>query len=322
MSKKILVLGASGQLGKEATRLFSSDPSKYECIAPDEKDADITVFSKLSKIVLDSRPNFVVNCAAFTNVDKAETNAGTVTLINAYGAENAARASLLVGAAFIHISTDYVYDGKWNELKYKNPFGYTHKMFVDCEKPLNVYGLSKLEGEKLVQDRLNEAIPHSYFILRTSGVYGIYGNHFLKKLEIALESDKNKRVQLIADQRYCPTSARQLARQIKVLVDLSPDDRIYTIDKVGNVLNAANLTYESPYLFFEKYLLMQKKYDLVSRISPISFDDYFAEHPNAAKRPKDCPLDIELKRVLDLCEITSTEPALEEYIETKKELSK
>lgn len=314
MSKKILVLGASGQLGKEVSRLLSSDPSKYECIAPDEKDADITVFSKLSKIVLDSRPNFVVNCAAFTNVDKAEANAGTATLINAYGAENAAKASLLVGAAFIHISTDYVYDGKWNELKYKSPFGYTHKMFVDCEKPLNVYGLSKLEGEELIQNRLNEDIPHSYFILRTSGVYGIYGNHFLKKLEVALESDKGKRVQLIADQRYCPTSARQLARQIKVLVDLSPEDRIYTIDKVGNVLNAANLTCESPYLFFEKYLLMQKKYDLVSRISPISFDDYFAEHPNTAKRPKDCPLDIELKRVLDLCEITDTETALEEYI--------
>ena len=321
MIKKILVLGANGQLGKEVSRLFSSDPSKYECIAPDEKDADITVFTKLSKIILDSRPNFVVNCAAFTNVDEAEANAGAATLINAYGAENAARASLLVGAAFIHISTDYVYDGKWDELKYKSPFGYTHKMFVDCEKPLNVYGLSKLEGEELIQDRLYEAIPHSYFILRTSGVYGIYGNHFLKKLEVALESDKNKCVQLIADQRYCPTSARQLARQIKVLVDLSPEDRIYTIDKVGNVLNAANLTYESPYLFFEKYLLMQKKYDLVSRISPISFDDYFAEHPNAAKRPKDCPLDIELKRILDLCEITSTVPALEEYIETKKELS-
>lgn len=322
MSKKILVLGASGQLGKEATRLFSSDPSKYECIAPDEKDADITVFSKLSKIVLDSRPNFVVNCAAFTNVDKAETNAGTVTLINAYGAENAARASLLVGAAFIHISTDYVYDGKWKELKDRSPFGYSHRNSLDSEKPLNVYGMSKLNGEELIQDKMSEIAPYSYFILRTSGVYGIYGNHFLKKLEIALESNKDKCIQLIADQRYCPTSARQLARQIKMMVDLSEEDREYVVNRAGNVLNAANLTYESPYLFFEKYLLMQKKYDLVSRISPISFDDYFAEHPNAAKRPKDCPLDIELKRVLDLCEITSTEPALEEYIETKKELSK
>lgn len=315
--KKILVLGKSGQLGKEVVRLFSLDKTKkYELIAPEEKDADITVYPKLKEIVLASKPDAIVNCAAYTNVDKAQIETGKAALINTYGTENIAKAALGANAVLIHISTDYVYDGKFDG----KGFGFSHRTHFEHEKPLNNYGLTKLLGEEYLQDVLHEAKPYDYFILRTSGVYGIYGNHFLKKIEVALETDEDKAFTLIADQRYCPTSARQLARQTKTMIDLSQEDREYTINIVGNVLNAANLTYESPYLFFEKYLLMQKKYDLIRRIEPISFDEYFLEHPAAAKRPKDCPLDNELKRVLDLCEITDTETALEEYIETKKEL--
>ena len=314
--KKILVLGKSGQLGKEVVRLFSLDNAeKYELIAPEEKDADITVYPKLKEIVLAAKPDAIVNCAAYTNVDKAEVETGKAALINAYGTENVAKAALAINAVLIHISTDYVYDGKFDG----KGFGFSHKTHFEHEKPLNNYGLTKLLGEEYLQDTLHETKPYDYFILRTSGVYGIYGNHFLKKIETALESDETKYFTLIADQSYCPTSARQLARQIKTMIDLSQEDREYAINRIGNVLNGANLTYESPYLFFEKYLLMQKKYNLVRRIEPISFDEYFLEHPATAKRPKDCPLDNELKRVLDLCEITDTEKALEEYIETKKE---
>lgn len=320
--KKVLVLGASGQLGKEVSRLLLSESDRYLYIVPNEADADITVFPKIEKLANEYKPDAILNCAAYTNVDKAEVEPEKAYLVNAIGSANIAKCALQNKSLFVHVSTDYVYDGKWKELKDRSLFGYSHRNSLDSEKPLSVYGMSKLNGEELIQDKMSEIAPYSYFILRTSGLYGIYGNNFLKKLEVALESDKDKCVQLIADQRYCPTPARQLARQIKTMVDLSEKDREYVVNRVGNVLNAANLTYESPYLFFEKYLLMQKKYDLISRISPISFDDYFSEHPSTAKRPKDCPLDIELKRVLDLCEITSTEPALEEYIETKKELSK
>lgn len=310
MSKKILILGASGQLGKEATRLFSSDQSKYECLAPDEKDADITSFQKFSKIVNDFSPDAIVNCAAYTNVDKAEAEPEKAYFINALGTDNIAKCALAARAVFIHVSTDYVYDGNFDG----NGFGFSHNAHYEHEKPLNVYGSSKLKGEEYIEEKMSELAPYDYFILRTSGVYGIYGNNFLKKIESALESDKGKHFDLIADQKYCPTSARQLARQIKTMVDLSAEDRELVINRIGNILNAANLTYESPYLFLEKYLLMRKKYDLVSRISPISFDDYFSEHPATAKRPKNCILDIELKRVLDLCETTDTETALEEYI--------
>lgn len=315
--KKILVLGANGQLGKEVVRLFSlEDKSKYECLAPAESDADITNLEKLLKIATDFMPDAIVNCAAYTNVDKAEAEPEKVHYINVFGTENIARCALATRSLLIHISTDYVYDGKFND----KSIGFSHMTHERHEKPLNVYGLTKLNGEKVIEEKMFEIAPNDYLILRTSGVYGVYGNHFLKKLESALEADKDKHFTLIADQRYCPTSARQLARQIKALLDMSYDDRIYVIGRVGNILNAANLTYESPYLFFEKYLLLQKKYDLVDRISPISFDDYFKAHPATARRPKDCPLDIELNRILGICYLTGTIPALEEYIIAKKEL--
>lgn len=319
MNKKVLILGKSGQLGQEIVQLFLLDKTKkYELMAPEEKDADITIYTKLKEIVLAAKPDVIVNCAAYTNVDKAEVEKEKAVLVNAYGTANIAEAALAANAVLIHISTDYVYDGKFDG----DGFGFSHKTHFEHEKPLNNYGVSKLLGEEYLQDTFNKAKLYDYFILRTSGVYGIYGNHFLKKIETALETDKDKVFTLIADQKYCPTSARQLAKQIKTMVDLSQEDREYVINRVGNVLNAANLTYESPYLFFEKYMLMQKKYDFVRRIEPTSFDEYFLEHPASAKRPKNCPLDNELKRVLDLCEITDTEKALEEYIETKKKLEK
>lgn len=318
--KKILVLGANGQLGREVVRLFSlEDKSKYECIAPDEYDADITNFDRLLKITKDFSPDAIVNCAAYTNVDKAEIEQDKAYYVNVCGAENIARCALATHSLLIHISTDYVYDGNFND----KSIGFSHMKHKSHERPLNVYGLTKLNGEKAIKERISrtsELASNDYFILRTSGLYGIYGNNFLKKLESALENDKDKHLTLIADQRYCPTSARQLARQIKAIVDLSHEDRIYVIGRVGNVLNAASLTCESPYLFFEKYLLLQKKYDLVNRISPISFDEYFKSHNEIARRPRDCPLDIELNRILGICYLTSTTSALEEYIGAKKEL--
>lgn len=310
-------MGANGQLGREVVCLFSlEDKSKYECFAPNEWDADITNFDKLLKITKDFLPDAIVNCAAYTNVDKAEIEPEKAHYINDYGAENIARCALATHSLLIHISTDYVYDGRFND----KSIGFSHMNHKSHERPLNVYGLTKLNGEEAIEERMSELAPSDYFILRTSGLYGVYGNNFLKKLESTLENDKDKHLTLIADQRYCPTSARQLARQIKAIVDFSHEDRTYVIGKIGNVLNAANLTYESPYLFFEKYLLLQKKYDLVDRISPISFDDYFKSHDGIARRPKDCPLDIELNRTLGICYLTSTIPALEEYIEAKKEL--
>ena len=316
--KKILVLGANGQLGREVVRLFSlEDKSKYECIAPDERDADITNFYKLKGIVRELIPDAIINCAAYTNVDKAEMEPEMANLINVCGTDNIAQCAMSTSSLLIHVSTDYVYDGKFDGKQ----IGFSHINYRDHEIPLNVYGLTKLNGEKIIEDRMSKNAPNDYVILRTSGLYGVYGkNNFLNKLESVLETDKDKHFTLIADQRYCPTSARQLARQIKALVDLSYSDRIFLLGQVGNVLNAASLTYESPYLFFEKYLLLQKKYSLVERIHPISFDDYFKAHPATAKRPKDCPLDIELNRVLGMCYMTDTIAALEEYIEAKKEL--
>ena len=282
MTKKILVLGKAGQLGQEVTAIFS-DKEKYEVIAPDEKEADITSPWKIKNIIENAKPAVVVNCAAFTNVDECEKN-------------------LLIAQAVNTLGPDYIAEAGLDE------------------KPLNNYGLTKLRGEELIGDRLNEEHKYDYFILRTSGLYGKYGNNFLKKIEKKTD-DRTElgavSVNLVADQWYCPTSAFQLAKQIKILADLSKEDRECIINREGNVLNANNLGFTSPYLFVSTYLILNNRGYQLEYLDPVSFDKYFNTlHPETARRPKSVILKNELaeKYGNELNAFTTIEEALEEYV--------
>lgn len=310
MSKRtVLILGKSGQLGKEIEELFSKR-SFWEVISPEESDANISVFPKINKIIADLQPNVIVNCAAMTNVDGCEKEVVKAFLTNSIGPDNISRSILKNSQKtfLIHISTDYVYDGTIDE----KLTSATHSVF---ERPVNIYGLSKFEGEENIHKNLVEALPYNYLILRTSGLYGKYGrNHFLKKME-EFVSDLSTNCTLIADQKYCPTSARQLANQILVYAEMSVDERRNIIEQFGNVLNACSTTYVSPYIFLTNYFLYRNKYDLISNISPIHFEDYFKKYSTAAKRPKYAWLKNEIAEEFpEINKMTSVDEALKEYV--------
>ena len=309
MSKKILVLGKSGQLGQEVIRIFSD--GKYDVCAPDEKEADVSVFQKLEKVVSDFNPDVIINCAAYTNVDACENESGLASLVNTFGTENCAKVALRSNAFLIHISTDYVYDGKTRFQKV------SHKTNFRNEQPLNVYGITKLYGEGLIHDAMSEIAPYNYVILRTSGLYGRFGNNFLSRMKKMIMENLNNDTmfRLVSDQWYCPTSALQLARQIKIWVDLSEEDRTYIMNRDGNVFNANNLGFTSPYLFFSQYCVFADYYGFFEHIKPIRFSDYFNGR-KTANRPKSVVLKNELaeKYGKELNAFTTIEEALEEYV--------
>lgn len=307
MSKKILVLGKSGQLGQEVQRVFS-DEEKYEVLAPSEADADISDCGKLEKIAGEFNPEVIVNCAAYTNVDACQKNVDIAETVNSVGPLNAAKAALRSKAFLIHISTDYVYNGKTEFKKI------SHKTDASEEQPLNVYGMTKLFGENRIKAAMMEEAPYDYTILRTSGLYGKHGNNFLTKMKKLLLADKCS-LEMICDQWYCPTSALQLARQIKIFADLSKEDREYLFNREGNILNANNLGFTSPYLFLSEYLALDGHSELLNLVSQTTFDKYFLSK-ETAMRPKSVVLKNELaeKYGNELNAFATIDEALEEYV--------
>ncbi|GLK72251.1 dTDP-4-dehydrorhamnose reductase [Ancylobacter dichloromethanicus] len=189
---RLLLLGAGGQLGREiaATALGTG----VELVALDRAGLDITDAAALGRALATSRPEVVINAAAYTAVDRAESEPERAHLINAVAPGLIAAACAQAGAALIHLSTDYVFDGT-------RQGAYVE---TDPVAPLGVYGVSKEAGERAVREGLAR-----HLIVRTSWVYGIHGANFLKTmLRLAAERD---RLTIVADQRGCPTATIDLA---------------------------------------------------------------------------------------------------------------
>ena len=161
---RILLTGSKGQVGQcFKDRL----PEDWELIATDSKTLDITDAGNVLNMVKTFEPDAVINTAAYTQVDKAESNAAKAFAVNASGTLNLARAAKAAGARFIHLSTDYVFDGSHNS-----------PIAEDCPpNPLNVYGQSKLAGELLALAEHTDTL-----VLRTSWVYSEYGHNFVKSM--------------------------------------------------------------------------------------------------------------------------------------------
>lgn len=204
---KVLLTGSKGQLGScFQDRL----PAGWEIWATDSDVLDITDLSAVRAAVADYKPNVIVNAAAYTAVDKAETEHELATLINKVGPENLAVAAKEVGARLVHVSTDYVFDGTAS-----TPYTET-----DVTNPLGVYGLTKLDGEIAVAAIQPEAI-----IIRTAWVFSEYGNNFVKTmLRLAKERDT---LSIVADQRGCPTYAGDIAQAIIDLVRNNASGGLY-----------------------------------------------------------------------------------------------
>lgn len=193
---KILVIGAAGQLG-QCLKTVAARRGVNEIVFPTEKEANILEKEQLIDLLNHEKPAFVINCAAYTAVDKAEDEQEICKAINETGAINLAIACLVSNATLIHVSTDFVFEG--NEVKLLKE--------DDIAKPINVYGQTKLDGELALAKILPE-----HYILRTSWLYSEYANNFVKTM-LKLGADRDE-LNVIADQVGTPTYAIDLANAI------------------------------------------------------------------------------------------------------------
>lgn len=206
MSADILLVGATGQLGWELSRQVLPI---HSVTALNRTQLDITNRDQVLSAVERIAPKVVVNAAAYTAVDKAESEKREAFAVNQDGPSHFAEACGLHNAVLVHVSTDYVFDGAKD-----GPYTET-----EPTTPLGVYGKSKLAGEAAVRDNWARHI-----ILRTSWVYGVHGNNFVKTmLRLARERDH---LQIVNDQRGSPTFARDLAGVIVSMVKRIVDDRV------------------------------------------------------------------------------------------------
>jgi len=202
----IVVFGASGQLGT-CLKTLANAQGITNIFFPLESEANILDKDALRKIFETYKPAWIINCAAYTAVDKAEDEIDLARKINKTGAENISDLCKEFDSVFIHTSTDFVFKGdKATPLDEE-----------DVAEPINIYGLTKLEGEQAVIDRLEK-----YFILRTSWLYSEYGNNFVKTmLRLGGERDELK---IIADQVGTPTYAMDLAEIILHIISKNSVD--------------------------------------------------------------------------------------------------
>ena len=194
MSKKVLVTGAKGMLGQDLCPILKENG--YVVIPTDIDTLDITDLQSVETVLSQHKPDIVVHCAAYTNVDKAEEDLETARKINATGTENLAKVCGANDITMVYISTDYVFGGK-KDIKYKPS---------DAVEPLNNYGLTKWEGEQAVRKFCKK-----YYIARTAWLYGIHGKNFVETM-ISL-ADKPE-LKVVDDQTGCPTWTVELCNGI------------------------------------------------------------------------------------------------------------
>jgi len=193
---RILIIGAGGQLG-QCLKTVAERRGITEIVFPAESDANILDHEGLQALLAKEKPVYVINCAAYTAVDKAEDEVELAKSVNETGAANLALACAAHQATLIHVSTDFVFEGNVVKLLKED----------DEAQPINVYGQTKLDGEKAVIALLKE-----HFILRTSWLYSEYANNFVKTmLKLGAERDE---LNIIADQVGTPTYAIDLANAI------------------------------------------------------------------------------------------------------------
>ncbi|GJM73214.1 NAD(P)-dependent oxidoreductase [Paenibacillus macerans] len=258
---RVLVTGAGGQLGKDVVRLF--EQAGHEVLPSDRASLDITDYDMCLERVQEFKPDAVIHCAAYTAVDQAETDIDTAYAVNAVGTRNMVVAAEKVKAKFCYISTDYVFDG--------NAMSAYHE--YDNTNPQSVYGKSKRAGEVLVQ-----SLSSAFFIVRTSWVYGLHGQNFVKTM---LKLGKEKPVlNVVNDQKGSPTYTVDLGRFLLELIQT---------EKYGfyHASNTGECTwYEFAQAIFEEAEKVLGKSFMV-RVEPCTTEDF----PRPAPRPCNSVMD-------------------------------
>lgn len=266
---KILVTGSKGQLGHEL--FIQGNHLGYKILPTDLLDLDITDKVQVKHRLEKFQPSLVVNAAAYTNVDKAEIEQNLAFAVNRDGPANLAGACATFEIPLIHISTDFIFDGKKS-----SPY-----IESDLASPLNIYGKSKQEGENEVRSRLKKHI-----ILRTSWLYGVHGHNFVKTM-LRLSREKQV-IPVVADQFGSPTNAADLAHAVLQIIS-----RIKCRgDITWGTYHYCGLGITTWHGFAEEILSLAGQYISMKTITvkPIST----AEYPTKATRPCFSALDCSL----------------------------
>ena len=260
--KIVLVTGANGQLGSEMQKLSVHYP-EYEFLFVTRNELPIDDEKALANFFSTQRIDYCVNCAAYTAVDKAETDSEKAFIINGFAVGNLAKYCKSQGAPFIHISTDYVFDGTGTS-PYKE---------ADTVNPVNLYGASKLKGEQLAIEHNPDSI-----IIRTSWVYSFSGNNFVKTM-LRLMKERES-IQVVSDQMGCPTYAADLASAIMQIIDqLKQSPSILNqVRAIGQIFNYSNQGVINWYQFA---LAIKELSGSSCAVNPILSSQY----PTPAKRP-------------------------------------
>ena len=290
----IWLIGNKGMLGNDVEKLLKERGLTYW---GSDKEVDISDYKVLEKFGKDKKIKWVINCAGYTKVDKAEEEIDEAFRINKDGVRNIALFSAKRQIRLIHISTDYVFDGLQ-----KAPFVYSED---DETNPINIYGKSKLAGEQEIKE-----VFEKYFIIRTAWLYGLQGNNFVYTM---LKLFKEKEVvKVVKDQRGSPTYTVDLAKGIlKIIEDNSVSYGLYhfTNEGVANWYEFARTIYKKA----KRLGLIEGNKKVV--IKPIETEDY----PTKALRPRYSVLSKEkIKKEFSL-KIRDWDKALEDFLVSLRE---
>ena len=255
--KKVLVAGGSGQVGTELGRYMW--PSHFSVQVATRSQLDITQQVQVDQMVDNFSPDYIINAAAYTAVDKAEDNRDQAMKINATSVQHLAAAADRVGAGLVHISTDYVFDGFKDRAEDDDWYSESDK-----PNPLNVYGESKLAGEEFAL-QANKAV-----VLRTSWVYSAHGHNFIHTMRRL--ADEGTDIRVVDDQYGCPTSAADIASVAAAVVQ--QDMRYPGLFHAASIEDASWWDLATEALFLSGYEV---------DVSKITTSDY----PLPAKRPMD-----------------------------------
>ena len=291
MAKNILITGANGQLGNELRRTLNGN-SLFNTFYTDVKELDITCSEAINEYLRKNCIEIIVNCAAYTAVDLAEDNADACRTINTTAVENIAKAAKANGAKVIHISTDYVFDGK-------NNIPYTEK---DQTNPQTVYGKTKAEGES----SLISIIPNDCIIIRTAWLYSAYGKNFVKTmLELGRTRD---RLNVVCDQIGTPTYAADLASAICSIISCQ--------EWVPGIYHFSN---EGACSWYDFTKAIHRIAGIQGcKVMPVAT----AEYPTKAQRPSYSVLDKSKFKTTFKLEIPHWQESLERCIEYINELNR
>lgn len=284
---KVAITGANGQLGTDVCRTLSD----FEMVPLTDKDIEISSMGSVKQVLEKHKPDVIINTAAYVRVDDCETEQDKAFSVNALGAKNMAVVAQQIQARLIHISTDYVFGGE------AEPQNTPYTEF-DTPVPISIYGKSKLAGEYFVRD-----FCHKYFIIRTSGLFGVAGsmgkggNFVETMLNLGKERDE---LRVVNDQIFSPTYTKDLAIKIAQLIQTE-------------YYGTFHITNRDTCSWYEFTTEILKLAGLQTPVIPITSDQY----PQKARRPRFSVLDSYHLRLLGMDDMRSWREALEDYLKEK-----